>query len=126
MVREGTDLLVANEHELKALYETESLETAMTLAEAEVPVTACTVGAKGVHVLAGGARVHAEAVGTEVVDVTGAGDLFAAGFLWGMICGQDWLTAARMGNIAAAEIISHIGARPEADLKTLVAEVMAG
>lgn len=126
MVREGTDLLVANEHELKSLYETESLETAMTLAEAEVPVTACTVGPKGVHVLAGGARVHAEAVGTEVVDVTGAGDLFAAGFLWGLIRGQDWLTAARMGNIAAAEIISHIGARPEADLRALVAEVMAG
>ncbi len=126
MVREDTDLLVANEHELKALYETESLESAMTLAEAETPVTACTVGAKGVHVLAGGARVHAEAVGTEVIDVTGAGDLFAAGFLWGMVQGQDWLTAARMGNIAAAEVISHIGARPEADLKALVAQAVAG
>jgi hypothetical protein len=60
----------------------------MTLAEAEVPITACTVGAKGVHVLAGGARVHAEAVATEVVDVTGAGDLFASGFLWGIVTGQ--------------------------------------
>jgi sugar/nucleoside kinase (ribokinase family) len=126
MVREGTDLLVANEHELMALYETEDLDRAMALAEAEVPVTACTVGPKGVHVLAGGARVHAEAVGTEVVDVTGAGDLFASGFLWGLVTGQDWLSAARMGNIAAAEVISHLGARPEADLKKLVAGVMAG
>jgi sugar/nucleoside kinase (ribokinase family) len=120
MVREGTDLLVANEHELKALYETDDLDRAMTLAEAEVPITACTVGPKGVHVLAAGARIHAEAVATEVVDVTGAGDLFAAGFLCGLVEGADWLTAARMGNIAAAEVISHIGARPEADLRALI------
>jgi sugar/nucleoside kinase (ribokinase family) len=125
MVREGADMLVANEHELKSLYETGDLERAMTLAEAEVPITACTVGAKGVHVLAAGARVHAEAVGTEVVDVTGAGDLFAAGFLWGVVSGRDWLTAAQMGNVAAAEVISHLGARPEADLKALVAKVAA-
>jgi sugar/nucleoside kinase (ribokinase family) len=122
MVR-GADLLVANEHELKALYETESLEAAMTLAEAEAPIVACTVGARGVHVLAGGARVHAAAVATEVVDATGAGDLFASGFLWGILEGADWLTAARMGNIAAAEVISHLGARPEADLKALVGRV---
>jgi sugar/nucleoside kinase (ribokinase family) len=121
MVREGTDLLVANEHELKSLYLTDSLDTAMALAEAEVPVTACTVGERGVHVLAGGARVHAEAVPTEIVDATGAGDLFAAGFLWGLLREADWLTAARMGNIAAAEVIAHLGARPEADLKALVA-----
>jgi sugar/nucleoside kinase (ribokinase family) len=126
MVREGADLLVANEHELKALYQTEALETAMTLAEAEAPITACTVGERGVHVLAGGARVHADAVPTGVVDATGAGDLFAAGFLHGLVAGADLLTAARMGNAAAAEAISHLGARPEADLKALVAAAAAG
>jgi fructokinase len=57
-----------------------------------------------------------------VIDVTGAGDLFAAGFLHGVTTGQDWLTCARMGCVAAGEIISHIGARPEADLKALFAE----
>ena len=59
--------------------------------------------------------------GAHVVDVTGAGDLFAAGLLHGIVTGRDWLTCARMGNVAAAEIISHIGARPEADLKALFA-----
>ncbi len=123
MVREGADMLVANEHELKSLYQTDDLERAMALAEAEVPITACTVGPGGVHVLAGGARVHADAVATDVVDVTGAGDLFASGFLWGVVTGRDWMTAAQMGNVAAAEIISHMGARPEADLKALVGKV---
>jgi sugar/nucleoside kinase (ribokinase family) len=122
MVRDEADMLVANEHELRSLYETSDLETAMKVAEAEIAITACTVGAGGVHVLADGARVHAPAVGTEVVDATGAGDLFAAGFLSGALAGTDWLAAARMGNIAAAEVISHIGARPEANLKALFAE----
>ncbi len=115
------DLLVANEHELKSLYETDDLEAAMARAEAQIPVTACTVGAQGAHVLAEGGRWHAPAVGTRVVDATGAGDLFAAGLLYGIVTGRDWLTSARMGCIAAAEVISHIGARPETDLRALFA-----
>ena len=65
--------------------------------------------------------MHAPAVGTRVVDVTGAGDLFAAGLLHGLTTGRDWLTSLRMGNVAAAEVISHLGARPEADLRALFA-----
>jgi sugar/nucleoside kinase (ribokinase family) len=57
-----------------------------------------------------------------VVDATGAGDLFASGFLHGLVTGRDWLTSARMGCLAAGEVISHIGARPEADLRALFAE----
>jgi sugar/nucleoside kinase (ribokinase family) len=121
MIRADVDVLLANEHELKALYLTGDLETAMARAEAEVPVTACTVGAQGAHVLAGGTRVHAPATSVRVVDVTGAGDLFASGFLHGLTSGRDWLTCARMGCVAAGEIISHIGARPEADLRALFA-----
>ena len=121
MIRADVDLLVANEHELTALYETGDLETAMTRAEAEVPATACTLGAKGAFVLADGARVHAPAAEVRVVDATGAGDLFAAGLLHGIAAGRDWLTAARMGCVAAAEVIGHIGARPEADLRKLLA-----
>jgi sugar/nucleoside kinase (ribokinase family) len=121
MIRADVDLLVANEHELCSLYLTEDLETAMTRAEAEVPVTACTVGARGAHVLAGGGRVHAPATDVRIVDATGAGDLFAAGFLHGITSGRDWLTCARMGCLAAGEVISHIGARPEADLRALFA-----
>lgn len=123
LIRADVDLLVANEHELQSLYQTADLESAMVRAEAEIPITACTVGARGAHVLTGGHRFHAPAApGVEVVDATGAGDLFAAGLLHGIVTGRDWETCARMGCVAAGEIISHIGARPEADLKALFAE----
>jgi len=121
MLATDVDLLVANEHELCSLYLTADLGTAMARAELEVPLTACTVGAKGAHVLGGGERVHAPATKVTVVDATGAGDLFAAGFLYGLTSGRDRLTAARMGCLAAGEVISHVGARPEADLRTLFA-----
>lgn len=119
MIREDVDLLVANEHELQSLYQTDDLEAAMLRALAEIPMTACTVGARGAHVLAGGSRVHAPATGVQVVDATGAGDLFAAGFLYGLTSGRDHLTCAQMGCVAAGEVIGHIGARPEADLRAL-------
>jgi len=121
LIRADMDLVVANEHELKALYRTEDLDAALARAEADVAITVCTLGARGVTVLAGGARVHAPAAAVKVVDVTGAGDLFAAGFLHGVASGRDWLTCAQMGCVAAGEVISHVGARPEADLKALFA-----
>jgi sugar/nucleoside kinase (ribokinase family) len=121
MIREDVELLVANEHELQSLYLTDDLELAMERAEAEIPITVCTVGEHGAHLLTRGERLHAAAVGTRVVDVTGAGDLFAAGLLHGITTGRDWLTSLRMGNVAAAEVISHLGARPEADLRELFA-----
>ena len=121
MIRADVELLVANEHELKSLYQVGDLGEAMDRAEAEIPITACTVGAGGAHLLSRGERFHAPAVGARVVDVTGAGDLFAAGLLHGVTTGRDWLTGLRMGNVAAGEIISHVGARPEADLRALFA-----
>ncbi len=126
MIRADVDLLMANEHELKSLYLQENLETAIARARAEVPVVACTVGARGAHLIAGETRVHAPAVATRVVDATGAGDLFAAGLLWGVATGRDWLDGLRMGNVAAAEVIGHYGARPEADLRVLFAEAGLG
>jgi sugar/nucleoside kinase (ribokinase family) len=121
MIRSDVDLLVANEHELKSLYETVDLARAMDQAEAEAPMTACTVGARGAHLISGGRRVHASATATRVVDATGAGDLFAAGLLHGLISAKDMLTCLRMGCVAAAEVIGHIGARPEDDLLALFA-----
>lgn len=121
MIRADVDLLLANEHELQSLYQTADLAAAMDRAEAEVPMTACTVGEKGAHVFGGGQRVHAPTTAVRVVDVTGAGDLFAAGLLHGLTTGRDWLTCARMGCVAAGEVIGHIGARPEADLRALFA-----
>lgn len=122
MIRDDVDLLVANEHELQSLYQTDDLEAAMLRALAEIPITACTVGAKGAHVLAGETRVHTPATAVKVVDATGAGDLFASGFLHGVTTGRDWLTCAQMGCVAAGEVIGHIGARPEADLRALFRE----
>ena len=85
-------------------------------------ITVVTRSAKGAVVLAGGERiaVPAEPV-ARVVDTTGAGDLFAGGFLHGLAAGRSLADCARIGGIAAAEIISHYGARPEGDLAALVA-----
>jgi len=126
MIRADVDLLMANEHELKSLYLTDDLEAAIGRARAEVPVTACTVGARGAHLIAGATRAHAPAVAAQVVDATGAGDLFGAGLLWGVVTGRDWTDCLRMGNVAAAEVIGHLGARPEADLAALFAEAGLG
>ena len=122
MLRTDVDLLVANDSELQSLFLTDSLTTAMDRAREMVPVTACTVGAHGAHIMAGEEHVHTPAVATNVVDATGAGDLFAAGLLHGLLTGRDRLTCARMGCLAASEVISHLGARPEADLQRLFTE----
>ena len=91
----------------------------MQAASAEVAIVAATESEKGAHILRDGRRVHVPAIPTQIVDATGAGDLFAGAFLWGLAEGHDLETCGRMGCIAASEIISHIGARPEADLRAL-------
>ncbi len=121
MIRADVDLLFCNEHELKSLYETDDLGIAMALVTKDVDITACTVGEKGAYVLQGEDEFYAPAEKTHVVDVTGAGDLFAAGFLYGLAHERDLGHCAQLGNIAAAEVISHIGARPEANLLELFA-----
>lgn len=121
MIRADVDLLFCNEHELMSLYQTDDLSVAMTLGAADVDVLACTVGERGAYVVQGENEVHAHAASMNVEDVTGAGDLFAAGFLYGLTSGRDYLTCGRMGCVAAGEIIGHIGARPEADLMDLFA-----
>ena len=94
-------------------------DAALAKAASEVEIVACTDSENGVHVLAEGQRWHVPAVPTDIVDATGAGDLFAGAFLWGLTNGHALEVCAKMGNIAASEVISHIGARPEADLNTL-------
>ncbi|MFN3615305.1 MAG: adenosine kinase [Rubrimonas sp.] len=122
MVREDVDLLFANEHELVSLYQTDTLEQAIRAAQAEVALTACTVGPKGVHVATPDAVLDVPAAPMPRVDATGAGDLFAAGFLFGLTHGRDLEVCGRMGCLAAGEVIGHMGARPEQDLKALFAE----
>lgn len=119
MIREDVDLLFCNRAEMLSMYQTDDFEAALAQAAAEVEIVACTHSEHGAHVLSGGQRWDVPAVPTQIVDATGAGDLFAGAFLWGLTHGHDLETCGRMGNVAASEIISHIGARPEADLMAL-------
>jgi len=119
MIAEDVDLLFANRAEILSMYETDDFSEALSRAAAEVDIVACTESEHGAHVLAGGQHWHVPAIPTMVVDATGAGDLFAAAFLWGLTHGHDLETCGRMGCVAASEIISHIGARAEADLGAL-------
>jgi len=117
------DLLFANDNEVRAMMQTDDIEAAVKALAARVPTLVCTHGAHGAEAHHGDehARVPAEPI-DHVVDTTGAGDLFAAGFLAGQAQGRDLATSLRMGAICAAECISHVGPRPLADLKKLVAE----
>ena len=117
------DILFANEHELAALTGTDDFDAGMAEVAAKVATLVVTRSEKGAHAISHGEHAHvaAEPV-ARVVDTTGAGDLFAAGFLFGQVRGMGLAQSLRLGAIAAAEIISHYGARPEADLAALVAE----
>ncbi|WP_118135392.1 adenosine kinase [Oceanicella sp. SM1341] len=119
MIREDLDLLFANEHELMSLYKAPTLSAALEAARADCALVACTVGERGAIILHGQDTIEVPATATKVLDATGAGDLFAAGFFHGLVSGRDLAACGRMGCIAAGEIISHYGARPEADLKAL-------
>jgi len=121
-VKEETDILFANEAELLSLYETEDFDAALDQLRQEVALAAVTRSEKGSVIIAGAERFDVAAVPTKVVDTTGAGDAYAAGFLAGMAHGKALPECGRWGSVAAAEAISHFGARPQADLKALVAQ----
>lgn len=116
------DILFANEQELLSLYETDDFNAAIRRAAESVSICAVTQGAKGATVMYHGAKFEIPVTPVErVVDTTGAGDLFAAGFLYGFTQDMDPYQCGLLGTMAAAEIISHMGARPEKQLKTLLA-----
>ena len=119
------DLLFANEDEICSLYEVEEFDDALQAVRAAGTMAALTRSEKG-SLLMRGEEIHViDAVsGVDVVDTTGAGDLYAAGVLAGLTQGRGLGEAGHMGAIAAAEVISHMGARPEADLKAMVAEAL--
>jgi sugar/nucleoside kinase (ribokinase family) len=120
LIRDKVDILFGNESEIKSLYQVESFEAALEATRKEAKVAALTRSAKGSVVIKGG-ETHAvpAAPVAKVVDTTGAGDLYAAGFLYGFTHGKPLAECARLGGIAAAEIISHVGARPEKPLREL-------
>jgi adenosine kinase len=121
LIRTGTvDIVFANESELHSLYETSDFATAAAQLSQDAKLAVVTRSEKGCVVVS---RQGVEAVPAhpikEMIDATGAGDLFAAGFLVGHARGQDNKTAARLGALAAAEVIQHIGARPQTPLRAL-------
>jgi len=116
------DYVIGNEHEWKALYQTDDLGAALETAAAECRLVVCTRSGHDVVMVRGDEEATAPVTPITPVDATGAGDQFAAGFLYGLATGRDLATSGRMGCIAAAEVISHYGARPEADVKALFAK----
>ncbi|HEX5182793.1 MAG TPA: adenosine kinase [Allosphingosinicella sp.] len=119
------DILFANEAEIMALADDRDREAAVAAIQEKVPLLVVTCGAHGALAVERGRRVSVPIarIGRGVVDTTGAGDLFAAGFLVGLTEGRPLEESLRLGAVAAAEVISHFGARPEADLKQLIENV---
>ena len=123
LIRNHVDLVFANEEELLSLYEVEAFDEAMRLLQADTAVAAVTRSEKGSVVVGDGEPIAVPAEPVEkVVDTTGAGDQYAAGFLFGYANGLPLATCAKLGHIAAAEVISHFGPRPEVSLADLAAK----
>ena len=120
LVHHGIDILFANEREITALYEVNRFEDAVTAVRGDCEIAVLTRSALGSVIVTDRATIdiRPEPV-AQVVDVTGAGDLYAAGFLYGLARGLSLAGCGRLGSLAAAEVIGHIGARPEQPLKQL-------
>ena len=125
LVEGHVDLLFANEHEITSLYEVDSFDAALQQVRGQCEVAALTRSEKGSVVLSG-EEVHVIDIYPQgkVVDSTGAGDLYAAGFLYGYTHGRSLYDCGRMGSVAAGEVITHMGPRPERPLSELVAALV--
>lgn len=123
LVENHIDILFANEDEIISLYQVEDFDAALQQVRGHCAVAALTRSAKGSVVVAGD-EIHVidAAPVAQVVDTTGAGDLFAAGFLHGYTQGYDLARCGRLAALTAAEVISHMGARPEVDIATFDAK----
>jgi sugar/nucleoside kinase (ribokinase family) len=121
LVRDKIDILFGNEAEIKSLYQVDTFEKALEATRREGKIAALTRSEKG-SVVIKGSETHAVPAApiSKLVDTTGAGDLYASGFLYGFTRGKPLAECARLGGIAAAEVISHVGPRPETPLKDLI------
>ncbi|KAB2884604.1 MAG: adenosine kinase [Pseudorhodoplanes sp.] len=124
LLRDGVvDLLFANEAELKSLYETSDFDAGVAALRNDARLAAVTRSEKGCVVVSRkGIKAVPAAPVDNLVDTTGAGDLFAAGFLFGLARNRDYVAAGRLGALAAAEVIQHLGARPEVSLRDLAGQ----
>jgi sugar/nucleoside kinase (ribokinase family) len=122
LVHHGADIVFANEREITSLYQVNSFEEAADAAMHDCEMAVLTRSEAGSIIVAGGETIEIEAEKARVVDLTGAGDLYSAGFLYGLTHGASLRECGRLGSLAAAEAISHIGARPEISLQKLALE----
>jgi sugar/nucleoside kinase (ribokinase family) len=121
LVSDEVDLLFGNEAELIALYRTETFEEAIGELRQHCEFAAVTVGARGSIIVTADELIEVPAFPVRrVIDTTGAGDLYAAGFLYGLTRGKSLRECGRLGSVAASEVISHVGPRPLVELRTLV------
>jgi sugar/nucleoside kinase (ribokinase family) len=124
LVRGHVDILFANEHEICSLYQVAEFDQALQHVRGHCEVAVLTRSEKGSVILRGDELHIVDAAPvSRVVDTTGAGDLYAAGFLYGFTHGRELAASGRIGAIAAAEVISHFGARPETPLRSLIERV---
>ncbi|HXH24568.1 MAG TPA: adenosine kinase [Vicinamibacterales bacterium] len=126
LARNHVDILFANESEILSLYQVDRFDDALQRVRKDCEIAALTRSEKG-SVIVNGDEVHVidAEKGVKVIDTTGAGDAYAAGFLYAYTHGYDLATCGRLGGVMAAEVISHYGARPEADVKQLAAPVLS-
>jgi sugar/nucleoside kinase (ribokinase family) len=125
LVAGEVDILFANEDEIKALYEVDTFDAALNGVRGHCEIAALTRSEKGSVIVTADELHVIAAAPTTVVDTTGAGDLYAAGFLFAYTRGHDMVTCGTLASAAAAEVISHIGARPVADLREIASAVLA-
>lgn len=123
LVEHRINILFANEEEIKSLYQADTFEEAKKQVAGHVDIAVLTRSEKGSLILSEGKEVAVPAHPTKVVDTTGAGDLYAAGFLFGLTHGYSLENAGKIGAMAASEAISHLGARPVADLKAFLSKI---
>jgi sugar/nucleoside kinase (ribokinase family) len=116
LIEHQMDFVIGNEEEIQSLFQSDHLDDALMLTAALCPLVVCTRSGNGVTVMEGTTRTDVPVDRLVPVDTTGAGDQFAAGFLFGLATGRDMATCARIGTICAAEVIGHVGPRPEADM----------
>jgi len=119
LIENDLDFVIGNEDEIKALFEMEDLEKALKQIAKICPLVVCTKAHEGVTAIQDSKRVDVGVNRISPVDTTGAGDQFAAGFLYGLASGYDLETNCKMGNIAAGEVIGHIGPRPKVSVNKL-------
>ncbi|MET0737212.1 MAG: adenosine kinase [Acidimicrobiales bacterium] len=124
LVDERVDLLFANADEIRSLYEVDDFEDAIEAVRGRCEIAVLTCSADGSVVVTADETLRIPAEPTEVLDTTGAGDLYAAGFIYGYTQGLDLATCARLGSAAAAEVISHLGARPQVPLTEIVDQIL--